>query len=77
MVLQSASGRFVRPAAADTDELLNLPGAIQILPGAVAVARTTYLDIYDMSTILSAPDSSLICRPKTLYPTQTLAYPAN
>ncbi|KAG9044049.1 hypothetical protein FS837_008843 [Tulasnella sp. UAMH 9824] len=76
-VLQRRSGRSVWLTAVNPDELLNLPGAIQILPGAVAVARTSYLDIYDMSTILSALDSSSIRRSKPLHPTQTLAYPVN
>ncbi|KAG8911010.1 hypothetical protein FRC01_005985 [Tulasnella sp. 417] len=77
MVLQSSSGRSARLATANPDELLNLPGAMQILPTAVAVARTSYLDLYDMSALLSALDLSSICRSKTLRPTQTLAYPAN
>ncbi|KIO25952.1 hypothetical protein M407DRAFT_8108 [Tulasnella calospora MUT 4182] len=76
-VLQTASGRPVRLAGTNSDKLCNLPGAVRILPCTIAVARTNCLDIYDMTTVLSALDVSSICRPKTIHPSQTLAYPDN
>lgn len=76
MILHSVSGRSVRLVTASPDELLNLPRAIQVLPRAVAVARTTHVDIYSMTAVWSVLGaSSSTPSPTTVHPFQTLAYP--
>ncbi|KIO25956.1 hypothetical protein M407DRAFT_24705 [Tulasnella calospora MUT 4182] len=75
-ILHWDSGRSVRLVGTEADPLLDVPGAIQISGQWVAVARRSSLDIYDMTTVLSALDASATLRsPHSIPTSRSLIYP--